>query len=187
VRLAGFASLIAGAFSMAAGEWVSVRSQAELSSGLLAELRRLISRNPRLVLNELTDELVDNGFAYDTAKKASAELPLDEDKFLSFTARTVFGVNPNELGSPVTAAVSSFVLFSIGALVPLAPWFVTRGGAAVAISAALTAIASLLIGGLVSWWSGNSALRGGARQLAIVILASAITYGIGALFGTAVS
>lgn len=187
VRLAGFASLIAGAFSMAAGEWVSVRSQAELSAGLLAELRRLISRNPRVVLHELTEELVENGFARDTARKASAELPLDEDKFLSFTARTVFGVNPNELGSPVTAAVSSFVLFSVGALIPLAPWFVTRGGAAVAISVVLTAIASLLIGGLVSWWSGNSAVRGGARQLAIVIIASAVTFGIGALFGTAVS
>lgn len=187
VRLAGFASLIAGAFSMAAGEWVSVRSQAELSAGLIAELRRLIGRNPRLVLHELTNELVENGFARDTANKASAELPLDEDKFLSFTARTVFGVNPNELGSPVTAAVSSFVLFSLGAFIPLAPWFVTRGTPAVLISVVLTGIASLLVGGLVSWWSGNSARRGGGRQLAIVILASTITYGIGALFGTAIT
>ena len=187
VRLAGFASLIAGAFSMAAGEWVSVRSQAELSGGLLTELRRLISRNPRLVLAELTHQLVEDGFGSDTARKASTELPLDEDKFLSFTARTVFGVNPDELGSPVVAAISSFALFSVGALVPLAPWFVTRGGAAVAISVILTAVASLLVGGLVSWWSGNSATRGGCRQLGIVILASAVTFGIGALFGTAVS
>jgi hypothetical protein len=107
VRLAGFASLVAGAFSMAAGEWVSVRSQAELSGGLLTEMRRLIGRNPKLVLDELVNELVDDGFARDTARKASTELPLDEDNFLDFTARTVFGVNPSELGSPVTAAVSS--------------------------------------------------------------------------------
>jgi VIT1/CCC1 family predicted Fe2+/Mn2+ transporter len=187
VRLAGFASLIAGAFSMAAGEWVSVSSHKELAVGLLGELRRLIARNPKLVLDELTTQLIDDGFASDTAKQASTELPLDEDRFLSFTARTVFGVNPNELGSPVTAATSSFALFAIGALIPLAPWFVTSGAAAVGSSIVLTGIASLFIGGLVSRSSGNSTIAGATRQLAIVILASAITFGIGSLFGTAIA
>lgn len=187
VRLAGFASLIAGAFSMAAGEWVSVSSHKELAVGLLAELRRLIARNPKLVLDELTTQLVDDGFAEDTAMQASTELPLDEDRFLNFTARTVFGVNPNELGSPVTAASSSFALFSLGALIPLAPWFFTSGAAAVGTSVVLTGLASLFIGGLVSRSSGNSTLLGAARQLAIVVLASGITYGIGALFGTAIA
>jgi len=187
VRLAGFASLIAGAFSMAAGEWVSVSSHKELATGLLSELRRLIARNPKLVLGQLTDQLVDVGFAEDTAQQASTELPLDEDRFLNFTAQTVFGVNPHELGSPVTAATSSFVLFAIGALIPLFPWFFTRGGAAVSLSVVLTAIASLSIGGLVSRSSGNSTVKGAARQLAIVVFASAVTYGIGALFGTAIS
>ena len=187
VRLAGFASLVAGAFSMAAGEWVSVSSHKELAGGLLDEMRRLIARNPKLMLDELTKQLIDDGFASDTAMQASNELPLDEDRFLSFCARTVFGVNPNELGSPATAATSSFVLFAIGALIPLAPWFVTSGGAAVTISVVLTGVASLLIGGLVSKSSGNSTVRGAARQLAIVVLASAITYGIGAAFGTAIS
>jgi VIT1/CCC1 family predicted Fe2+/Mn2+ transporter len=187
VRLAGFASLIAGAFSMAAGEWVSVRSQKELAVGLLSELRRLIARNPRLVLSELTTQLVDDGFDNDTAAQASAELPLDEERFLNFTARTVFGVNPRELGSPTTAATSSFVLFGVGAIIPLAPWFFTSGAAAVSISVVLTGIASLLIGAVVSRSSGNPALFGAARQLAIVVLASAITYGIGALFGTAIA
>jgi VIT1/CCC1 family predicted Fe2+/Mn2+ transporter len=187
VRLAGFASLIAGAFSMAAGEWVSVRSQKELAGGLLDELRRLIARNPKLVLDELTTQLVNDGFDNDTAAQASAELPLDEERFLSFTARTVFGVNPNVLGSPITAATSSFVLFAIGAIIPLAPWFFTSGAAAISISVALTAIAGLSIGGVVSRSSGNPAIPGAARQLAIVVLASAITYGIGALFGTAIA
>jgi vacuolar iron transporter family protein len=187
VRLAGFASLIAGAFSMAAGEWVSVCSQKELAVGLLSELRRLIARNPRLVLSELTTQLVDDGFDNETAAQASAELPLDEERFLNFTARTVFGVNPRELGSPITAATSSFVLFAVGAIIPLAPWFFTSGSAAVTISVALTCVASLLIGGVVSRSSGNPAIAGAARQLAIVVLASAITYGIGALFGTAIA
>ncbi len=187
VRLAGFASLIAGAFSMAAGEWVSVRSQAELSGGVLTELRRLIGRNPKLVLDELSSQLVEDGFGDETAKRASTELPLDEDRFLSFTARTMFGVNPNELGSPFVAAGSSLALFSVGALIPLAPWFFTQGGVAEAWSVVLTAGTSLVVGGAISSSSGNSAVRGGARQLAIVVLASAITYGIGSLFGTAVS
>jgi hypothetical protein len=89
VRLAGFASLVAGAFSMAAGEWVSVSSHRELAVGLLDELRRLIARNPKLVLGELTAQRVDDGFAEDTAAQASTELPLDEDRFLTFTARTM--------------------------------------------------------------------------------------------------
>ena len=187
VRLAGFASLVAGAFSMAAGEWVSVRSHTELAGGLLGELRRLIARNPKLVLDELTTQLIDDGFASDTAEQASTELPLDEDRFLSFTARTVFGVNPNELGSPLTAATSSFALFAVGAVIPLAPWFFTSGSAAVSLSIILTAVASLLIGGLVSRSSGNSTVVGATRQLAIVIFASAITFGIGSLFGTAIA
>jgi VIT1/CCC1 family predicted Fe2+/Mn2+ transporter len=187
VRLAGFASLVAGAFSMAAGEWVSVSSHRELATGLLSELRRLIARNPKLVLGELTTQLVDDGFANDTAAQVSTELPLDEDRFLNFTARTVFGVNPDELGSPLTAATNSLVLFAVGALIPLAPWFFTSGAAAVGTSVVLTAAASLFIGGLVSRSSGNSTFAGASRQLAIVALASAITYGIGALFGTAIA
>lgn len=187
VRLAGFASLIAGAFSMAAGEWVSVRSQAQMAAGLVSELKRLIGRNPRLVLDELTNQLIDDGFATDTARKASTELPLDEDRFLNFTSRTVFGVNPAELGSPFVAAFSSLALFSVGALIPLLPWFFAHGTTAAVWSVILTAVASLLVGGLVSWTAGNSAILGGSRQLLIVVLASAVTYGIGSLFGTAVA
>ena len=187
VRLAGFASLIAGAFSMAAGEWVSVASHRELGASLLTELRRLITRNPRLVLDELTAQLIHDGFANDTAQQASTELPLDEDRFMNFTARTVFGLNPAELGSPITAATSSFLLFAIGALIPLAPWFFTSGGVAVGVSVMVTALAGLGIGGLVARSSGNSTVVGAARQLAIVVLASTITYGIGAAFGTAIS
>ena len=187
VRLAGFASLIAGACSMAAGEWVSVGSHVELASGLIAELKRLIARNPKLVLDELTAQLVADGFANETAMQASTELPLDEDRFLKFTAKTVFGVNPDEMGSPLTAATSSFALFSIGAVIPLAPWFVMSGGAAVATSIILTIVASLVIGAVVSRSSGNSIAKSALRQLAIVVVASAITYGVGKAFGTAVA
>jgi vacuolar iron transporter family protein len=187
VRTAGFASLIAGAFSMAAGEWVSVRSQVELYQGILAELRSLVQRNPRLVLDQLTTKLVDSGLALDTAQRAASELPLDEGRFLDFSARTVFGLNPDELGSPVTAALGSLVLFSIGATVPLVPWLVTEGTTAIVSSVMATALTGLVVGGRISSSAGRPVLPGALRQLLIVIAAAAVTYAIGALFGTAIA
>jgi vacuolar iron transporter family protein len=186
VRLAGFASLLAGAISMAAGEWISVRSQVELYGGVLDELRTLIRRNPKLVLGELVGKLVDAGLEPSTAQRVSTELPLDGDKFMTFTARTVFGLDPEELGSPVTAAVSSLGLFAAGALVPLFPWFFVHGGRAVALSIVLTALASAGVGVVVARSSGGSAGRSAARQLAIVVGVAAITYLIGKVLGTAV-
>ncbi len=187
VRIAGLASLIAGAFSMAAGEWISVRSQVELYEGIVDELQALTRRNPRLVLDELTHKLEETGLATDTAQRVATELPLDGQRFIDFSARTVFGFDPAELGSPMTAALSSLGLFTLGATVPLVPWFVTSGTPAVVASVVATGIASLLVGGWVSRSSDRPAARGALRQLAIVVVASLVTYGIGSLFGTAVA
>lgn len=187
VRLAGFASLIAGAFSMAAGEWVSVRSQVELYQGILAELKALVRRNPKLILAQLTEKLEEDGFGTETAQLAATELPLDEGRFFDFAARTLFGLNSDELGSPRVAAVSSLALFSVGALVPLAPWFFTSGTAATAASIVLTAIASVTVGGWITNSAGNGIWRGAARQLLIVVATAAVTFAIGKAFGTAVA
>jgi VIT1/CCC1 family predicted Fe2+/Mn2+ transporter len=187
IRLAGLASLIAGAFSMAAGEWISVRSQAELYDGVVAELRRLTERNPRLVLDELAGSLGDQGFATDTAYRVATELPLDEERFIAFSSRTLFGVDRGELGSPWVAAWSSLGLFAIGAIVPLAPWFATDGTTAIVVSVTATAIASMIVGGWVARSADRPTWRGALRQFAIVVAASAVTYGIGQAFGTAVS
>lgn len=187
VRLAGFASLIAGSFSMAAGEWISVRSQAELLNGLLSDVRRLIARNPGLVLGALATNLEDAGLSHSTARLAAAELPLDEPSFMSFTARVVFGVDTGSVGSPRTAAVSSFVFFGLGALVPLLPWFFIHGTAATITSVVATTFVSLIVGAFVGRSSGRSVAWGAARQLAIVAVASAVTYGIGRAFGTTIS
>jgi VIT1/CCC1 family predicted Fe2+/Mn2+ transporter len=186
VRLAGFASLIAGSFSMAAGEWVSVRSQAELFAGLLDQLRQLVGRNPRLVLDELSTHLEAAGFGRETARTASTELPLDEPRFLRFAATTLFGINPDELGSPITAALSSLSWFAIGALVPLLPWFFLGGAPATWISVGLTGAASVAVGAVVGRSAGRGPVLGAVRQLAIVTAAAAVTFGIGKLFGTAV-
>jgi VIT1/CCC1 family predicted Fe2+/Mn2+ transporter len=186
VRIAGLASLIAGAFSMAAGEWISVRSQVELFDGIVGELHSLAQRNPQLLLNALTSKLEDSGLATDTAQRVATELPLEGDKFVDFTARTVFGFDPGEVGSPIVAATSSFGLFTAGALVPLAPWFLTSGTAAIIASVTATALASLVVGGWVSKSSDRPITQGASRQLAIVLVASIVTYGIGILFGTAI-
>jgi len=187
VRLAGFASLLAGSFSMAAGEWVSVRSQVELHQGLLAEIRRLIARNPRLILDDLSDHLEAAGFGRATARAAATELPLDEPRFLRFCATTLFGLDANEPGSPMTAAVTSLVLFAAGASVPLLPWFVTKGGAATALSVLLTGAASLAVGAFVAYSSDRPIVLGALRQLMIVAAASAVTFAIGRAFGAALS
>jgi vacuolar iron transporter family protein len=186
VRVAGFASLVAGAFSMAAGEWVSVKAQVDLFTGVLAEIRRLLTRNPKLVLDALAAKLVETGFDDETARKAAAELPLDSDRFFAFTARTVFGVNSEELGSPRTAALSSLGFFALGAIVPLAPWFLTQGTAASLLSILLTGVASIVVGTVIARSSGTPRWRGAVRQLVIVAAAAAVTWGIGALVGTAI-
>lgn len=187
VRIAGLASLVAGAFSMAAGEWISVRSQVELFQGVLDELRKLTERNPKLVLDTLAEHLVAAGLESSTARKATTELPLSEQSFFRFTARTVFGLNPDELGSPRTAAISSLGLFAAGAIVPLAPWFVTSGGLATALSVLLTGLASLIVGAWVGRSSGGSQSRSALRQLLIVVVVAAVTYAIGKLVGTAIN
>ena len=187
VRLAGFASLVAGAFSMAAGEWVSVRSQVELYQGILAELRNLVRRNPRMVLEQLTERLEEDGFGTETAQQAATELPLDEARFFDFAARTLFGITSDSLGSPRVAAVSSLALFTVGALVPLVPWFITSGTTAMWASIVLTAIASVAVGGWITLSSGSGVLRGGARQLLIVVATASVTYLIGKLFGTVIA
>lgn len=187
VRVAGFASLVAGAVSMAVGEWVSVRSQVEMYEGVLDELRLLVRRNPKLVLDTLTQRLVDGGFARDTARLVATELPLDERHFQQFTAQTVFGINADELGSPRVAALTSLALFSLGAAVPLVPWLVGSGVAATVTSIVLTAVASMAVGAWVARSSGRPALHGGLRQLLFVVVAAAVTSGVGAAFGTAVA
>jgi vacuolar iron transporter family protein len=186
VRLAGFASLVAGALSMAAGEWVSVRAQVDLYRGVLAELRTLVAHSPALVLDRLSTKLEDIGMDTDTAKRAATEIPLDEDSFFAFTARTVFGINSDELGNPVTAALSSLLLFAAGALVPLVPWFFTRGVTGATWSLALTAIGALFVGSYVSRSAGVAQWKGALRQFLIVLAAAGVTYGIGKLAGTAI-
>jgi VIT1/CCC1 family predicted Fe2+/Mn2+ transporter len=186
VLLAGFAGLIAGAVSMAAGEWISVRAQVELFGGILKDIKKLAKDDRKLLTVQIADSLSENGHEDKTAKTAAGEIARDDSHLTDVYARQVMGFNPDELGSPWTAAISSFALFTLGALAPLAPWFFVEGSLAIWLSVIFTCIGGLIVGGYISFSSGKTVFYGALRQLGIIILASAVTYGVGYLFGVSV-
>lgn len=187
VLIAGFAGLIAGAFSMAAGEWISVKSQVELFEGILADLGKLMKRDLVLLRETLETKLQAGGLSPKTAKTIAHEMAAgDTLQFRELYATQVLGVNPDELGSPWTAAGSSFALFTTGSIVALSPWFFTGQDTGIVLSVVFTALASLVVGGYIAFTSGKSLAYGAARQFFIVLSASLVTYGVGLVFGTVI-
>jgi len=168
---------------MAAGEWISVKSQVELFTGVLKDIRRLIAEDRPLLVDQLSDSLSKTGHHDATADKAAEEIAANDHHLMEAYARQVMGFNPDELGSPWVAAISSFVLFTVGAAAPIIPWFFGGGMGAVWASIILTALGSLIVGGYISLSSGKNIMRGAVRQFFIVVLASVVTYGIGYVFG----
>lgn len=183
VRLAGLAGLLAGAFSMAAGEYVSMRAQAELL-GRELELERIeIARRPEHERRELAAIYRSRGVEADVADELAAGMMRTPDMALQTHAREELGIDPEELGSPVKAAVSSFFTFGVGALTPLAPWFFTEGGAAT--------ITSLVVGAVMAMGAGIALARAtdrpwpwpAFRQLLIAVAAASFTFTVGKLVG----
>lgn len=186
VLIAGFAGLAAGAISMAAGEWISIKSQVELFEGVLGDLKRLVRDDRELLVSQLQENFESSGLGKKTGELAVAEISREDDHLTSEYARNVMGMNPDELGSPWTAAFSSFALFTVGALVALAPWFFAEGHLASLLSIIFTAIGGLIVGGYVGHSSGTSITKSAARQLLIILFASVVTYGLGHIVGTVV-
>jgi len=183
VRLAGVAGLVGGAFSMAAGEWVSMRAQTELMERELDIERSALARTPDLEARELAAIYRGRGIDAQTADRVARQVMSDPETALEVHAREEMGVSPGSLGKPTAAASSSFVSFGLGALVPLLPWFVGHGGGAVLASIVLAAIGAIAVGGALARFTGRSVLRSGGRQLLIAAVAAGITYGIGAAIG----
>jgi len=183
VLLAGLAGLIAGAISMAVGEWISVQSQVELFQGVLGDVKHLVKHDQDLLVEELQRNLETTGVSAKTAQATATELARDKQHFYDFFVSRVIGINPDELGSPWVAAGSSFALFTLGALAPILPWVWMTGTTAVYASIVFTALGSLLVGGYVARSSGNPIAKGAIRQLLIVIVAAVVTYGLGHIFG----
>lgn len=183
VRLAGIAGLISGACSMAAGEYVSVRAQAELAARELEIEAAEIAADPEGETEELVEIFVGRGVERETARELGRELMRTPELALETHAREELGIDPGELGSPVAAASSSFFSFAVGAFVPLLPWFLTQGATGIAASALLGALAALAIGTILARFTGRSAVRSALRQLAVAALAGAVTLAVGAAVG----
>jgi vacuolar iron transporter family protein len=186
VRLAGLAGLIAGAVSMAAGEYVSMKAQNELLQRELDVERRELHRNPHVETVELTQIYQSRGIDPDRARELAEDIMRDPDLALETHAREELGIDPKQLGSPEGAAVSSFAAFAIGALVPLLPWFFGSGRGAVAASVVLGLVSCAVVGGLLARFTGRSVLFSAGRQMAIGIIAGTVTFVVGALVGVGV-
>lgn len=183
VRLAGMAGLIAGACSMAAGEYISVQAQRELLERELEVERKELELRPDMERRELAGIYRSRGVDAAVADQVAAQLSVDPETALEAHAREELGIDPGELGSPVRAAVSSFASFTLGALIPLAPWLVSRGTGAVVASVILGVVAALLVGALLAGFTGRSVIASSLRQLAVAALAGGITFAVGAALG----
>jgi VIT1/CCC1 family predicted Fe2+/Mn2+ transporter len=183
VRLAGLAGLIGGAVSMSAGEWVSMTAQRELLERELEMEALELRRHPKDERDELVQIYRSRGIARETAEELAREMMRDPEVALETHAREELGIDPNELGSPVGAAVSSFLCFAVGALVPLISWFFTRGGLALGLSIALSAAAALAVGAALARFTGRSVARSAGRQLLVAAIPAAATFALGSIVG----
>ncbi len=183
VQVAGLAGLVAGAISMAAGEYNSMRVQAELFEREIAMERRELERNPAGEAEEMAYRYENRGLDPTLSRQIADDLMSKPEVALEFHAREEIGVTPDDLGSPVSAAGWSLVAFSLGALTPLVPWFLTGGSQAVLLSVGLALISAVLIGLSISYFTEGSRLRAVARQLVFTAVPAIITYSIGSLIG----
>ena len=183
VRLAGIAGMVAGSFSMAAGEYVSMQAQRELFQRELNVERRALKESPVAESAELVEIYKERGIDPEVARDLVDEVMQDPELALETHAREELGIDPSALGLPLEAAGASFGAFAAGAFVPLLPWLLTSGGAAIIASVVAAAVAALASGALLGAVSGRSKWRSAFRQLAIGTVAAAVTYGVGRLVG----
>jgi VIT1/CCC1 family predicted Fe2+/Mn2+ transporter len=183
VRLAGLAGLIGGAVSMAAGEYVSMTAQAELLERELEMERLELRRRPEAERRELAQIYRSRGVDEDTAEQLATALSRDPELALQTHAREELGIDPDSLGQPVRAALSSFVTFSVGATIPLLPYFFGTGTAALVVAVVLGVIAALAVGAALAKFTGRPMGRSAGRQLLFSAVPAAITYAIGSAVG----
>jgi vacuolar iron transporter family protein len=188
VLITGLAGLLAGACSMAMGEWLSVQSARELSQRQLAIEADEIREVPHEEQQELALIYEAKGLTADDARKVAAEIMADESKALETLAQEELGIDPADLGgSPWEAAGMSFALFTVGAILPVAPFAILTDMHAVGASLGISAAALFVIGAAITLFTGRNALYAGSRQLLFGLAAAGLTYGIGRLLGVALA
>jgi VIT1/CCC1 family predicted Fe2+/Mn2+ transporter len=187
ILMSGIAGLLAGALSMAAGEYISVRSQREFFEYQIGLEREEVRQYPGEETEELAIIFNARGLPMGQAREMARSIMKDPEKALVTMAREELGLNPDDLGSPLGAAVSSFAAFTGGALIPLLPFFFGAGNLAVPVAAILAAIGLFAVGALLSLFTGWGAWRSGLRMVAIGGTAGLATYLIGTLLGVSLT
>lgn len=186
VLLAGLAGLFAGAFSMATGEWNSVRSQTELAHAEIAIERRELARAPEAEEAELAALYRHRGLDADLAREVARQFARDPEVLWRVHAREELGIDPDNLPSPWVAAGSSFVAFALGAFVPVLAYAADLPRPFV-VAAVLSGVAMFVVGSVVGRMTARPWLLTGLRQLALGAGAAAVTYGVGSLVGVGVA
>jgi VIT1/CCC1 family predicted Fe2+/Mn2+ transporter len=188
ILVTGLAGLLAGAFSMALGEWLSVQSSRELYERQIAIEQEEILANPAEEAEELALIYQARGLEEVESRALAARIIADEGSALETLAREELGIDPGELGgSAWEAAVTSFILFAAGAIIPVAPFALLRGAPAIAASLFLSTLGLFAIGAGITLFTGRSVLLSGARQVLFGLAAAAITFLIGRLIGVNIS
>ena len=187
IVLSGVAGLLAGAFSMAAGEFVSVRSQREMFEYQIGLERHELEQYPEEEAEELALVYAAKGMPKDQALELARKIVADPEKALDTLAREELGLNPDELGSPWGAAWASFASFATGAVIPLLPFLLIGGSGALIGSIAATAVSLFGVGAAISLFTGRNALQDGLRMLCIGAAAGAVTFGVGTLMGASLA
>ena len=181
VIVAGVAGLVAGSFSMAAGEYISVRTQRQVYERLILLEEQEVGSDPATERRELAEMYVRKGLSQELAERLATELMRNPEAALETHAREELGLDKAGLGSPVAAAGSSFVMFALGAFVPLIPFLVSSGVPAVTASAILSALALFGVGATMCYLTGRPWLLSGLRMLAVGGSAAAVTFLVGEL------
>ncbi len=187
ILIAGLAGVLAGAGSMALGEWLSVQSSRELYEHQIKIEAAEIAENPEEEREELSLIYQSKGLPEDRARELADHMMADQNSILDTLAREELGIDPEELGgSAYEAAITSFFLFAFGALFPMLPYLFFTGTTAIIISLIVSAIGLFIIGGAITLMTGRSIWFSGTRQVLVGIAAAVLTYGIGKLIGVSV-
>jgi vacuolar iron transporter family protein len=188
VLLAGMAGLLAGALSMALGEWISVKSSQELYENQMNLEMEELEVNPAGEEKEIALIYMSKGIPEVQAREMASDIIKDKSKAHDILVKEELGINSEELkGSAMEAAITSFILFAIGAIIPVFPFFFISGFKAVMVSTLVSAIGLFIIGSAITLFTGKSIWYSGMRQVLFGLAAAAITYAIGSLIGVQVA
>ncbi len=188
VLIAGMAGLLAGAGSMALGEWLSVQSSRELYENQLKIEAEEIAESPEEEKEELTLIYQSKGLPEDRARELASHMMADKGSILDTLAREELGIDPEELGgSAYEAAYTSFILFAVGAIFPIFPYFFWTGATAIYLSLAVSGVGLFIIGAGITLMTGRGVLFSGTRQVLVGLIAAALTFGVGRLIGVSLA